>query len=407
MLIMKFVIFFAWVCIASTKPTVRLGFKNYTGHPKDYRIKSLNGVHLIAKYNYPVETHTVRTRDGYILDNFRIPSSGRCTKSTPKPVVLIQHGMTASADSFLMTGPKTGLPFMLADACYDVWLSNCRGVRYSLRHSSLKSSQDSFWSFSWHEIGMEDLSAQIDYIVSTTNQSALHFVGHSQGCTTLMVLLSMKPEYNWKVKTANLMAPAVFMQHSTAGVINKLQKIIMKMKDCSFFGQTSVLNFVVGLFCKLSSLKKFCLNLYMLSGSPSKNMNKTIIPTLLATHPAGISSRQPKHFLQVRKSGKFRPFDFGVKKNRMIYKQVLPEEYPLEKVRPMSPIHIYYSDGDKMTTTIDVLILANKLDKVVKHHIPDSTWDHTDFIFAKTVDKVINEPIIGIIDQFENLETRK
>ncbi|XP_052853831.1 lipase 1-like isoform X1 [Drosophila gunungcola] len=406
MLLMKFVIFCAWVCIAiaSAKRKVKFGLQNFTGHPNDYRLKVFTGVHIIATYNYPVETHTVLTRDGYILDNFRIPSSERCRKSGVgvKPAVLIQHGMTASADSFLMTGPRSALPFLLADACYDVWLSNCRGVRYSQRHSVLKSSQDAFWRFSWHEIGMEDLSAQIDYILATTGHSALHFVGHSQGCTTLMVLLSMRPEYNRKIKTTSLLAPAAFMHHSTDGMINMLEKVIMEMKDCNFFGHTSVLNFVLALLCHHSTLKKLCTSLFLLSNSKSKNMNQSIVPLLLATHPGGISSRQPKHFLQIRKSRKFRPFDFGPKQNKKIYKQCSPPNYPLEKVRPMSPIHIYYSDGDKLTSARDVLKLASKLDNVVKHHIADSSWEHTDFLFAKTVDTVINQPVIKVIDQFES-----
>jgi len=82
---------------------------------------------------------------------------------------------------------------------------------------SLDPSDEDFWRFSWHEIGTEDVAAFIDYILGTTNQSAVHYVGHSQGCTTLVVLLSMRPEYNQFVKTAILLGPPVFMGHTHAG----------------------------------------------------------------------------------------------------------------------------------------------------------------------------------------------
>lgn len=221
-----------------------------------------------------METHTVRTGDGYILDMFRIPSSPNCKEDGFKPSVLIQHGLISLADSFLVTGPRSGLPFMLADRCYDVWLSNSRGVRYSQRHIRLKASQDAFWRFSWHEMGMEDLPAMIDYILSTTNEEALHFVCHSQGCTTLLVLLSMKPEYNRMIKTANMMAPAVFMKHARNKLMKMFGSIIMSMKDSSFFGPLDAIRFLLSVFCKCSKFKKLCAFMFILaSEEPTSYMN--------------------------------------------------------------------------------------------------------------------------------------
>ncbi|XP_070073656.1 lipase 1 [Drosophila takahashii] len=398
----KFVLIFAWLCRVRAQTKVQLGMQNFTGHTYDYRIRVFTGLHIIDSYDYPVETHTVVTRDGYILDIFRIPSSQKCKWRGIKPVVFLQHGLTCSADTFLMTGPKTGLPFMLVDICYDVWLSNCRGIRYSRRHTRLKSSEEEYWGFSWHEMGTEDLPAQIDYILTYTQQSGLHFVGHSQGCTTLMVLLSMRPEYNEKIKTATLLAPAVFMQNSQSQMINQFEGIIMSMKDCDFFGHNNVMRFLITIICKLAKMKRFCTTLYMMSSAkPSRYMNETIIPIVLSTHPAAISSRQPKHFLQVRRAGKFQLYDFGAEQNMKIYNQSLPPEYPLQNVRPLSPIHIFYSDGDTMTVAKDVLQLINTLASVVPHRIQYPLWAHSDFIFAKSVDTVVNQPIIEIIGEFE------
>jgi len=138
----------------------------------------------------------------------------------------------------------------------------------------MKSFGEAYWGFSWHEIGMEDLPAQFDYILSTTQQKALHFVGHSQGCTTLMVLLSMRPEYNEKMKTISLLAPAVFMHNSRSGLVNKLESIIMKMKDCDFFGHTDAMRFVITVLCGFASMKRYCTSLYLMANAqPTKFMN--------------------------------------------------------------------------------------------------------------------------------------
>nr|CAD7207175.1 unnamed protein product [Timema douglasi] len=63
---------------------------------------------------------------------------------------------------------------------------------------------------------MFDLSAMIDYVLSTTGESSLYFVGHSMGATIAVVLLSERPEYNEKLKITILLAPVVRLRHNTS-----------------------------------------------------------------------------------------------------------------------------------------------------------------------------------------------
>lgn len=107
---------------------------------------------------------------------------------------------------------------MLADAGYDVWMGNARGTENSRKHKHLKPNglwQKEFWSFSWHEIGVYDMPAFIDYILEQTNHEKLTYVGFSQGTTTFFVMASMRPEYNEKILEANLMAPVAFLKGTT------------------------------------------------------------------------------------------------------------------------------------------------------------------------------------------------
>jgi lysosomal acid lipase/cholesteryl ester hydrolase len=94
-----------------------------------------------------------------------------------------------------------------------VWLGNSRGSDHSLQHKNLTSKSKEYWDFSWHEIGFYDVPAMIDCMLNETKTLRTFYVGHSQGTTSLLVMLSMRPEYNRKIIQAHLMAPAAFMKN--------------------------------------------------------------------------------------------------------------------------------------------------------------------------------------------------
>ncbi|KAI5641044.1 alpha/beta hydrolase fold domain-containing protein [Phthorimaea operculella] len=156
----------------------------------------MNFTHLACKYKRNVTTHHVKTRDGYILTLFRLHGKG--------DVVFIMHGMTSSADDWITPGPNSSIPYLLNDAGYDVWLGNGRGNTYSRKHEFLSPDHDAarFWNFSWHEIGLEDVPAMIDYVLLETNRTTVKYICHSQGGTSFLVAASLKPEYNKKFSIA-------------------------------------------------------------------------------------------------------------------------------------------------------------------------------------------------------------
>lgn len=145
---------------------------------------------------------------------FRIPYSHKLQNANkPRPSVLIQHGLFSCSDAWMFNGPNDGIAFLLADAGFDVWLGNARGNTYSRNHTSRLVDHPYFGRFSWHEIGHYDLASMIDYILKINQQKSIHYVGHSQGTTSFFVLLSTRPEYNEKIKTAHMLAPVAFMNN--------------------------------------------------------------------------------------------------------------------------------------------------------------------------------------------------
>lgn len=103
---------------------------------------------LVTKYEYPLESHTITTKDNYILTIHRIPHGKNNAEETNKPVVYLMHGMLCSSADWVLMGPEKGLAYILADLGYDVWMGNARGNTYSRKHVSLEPDYDkSYWKF--------------------------------------------------------------------------------------------------------------------------------------------------------------------------------------------------------------------------------------------------------------------
>lgn len=191
---------------------------------------------LIADAGYYGEAHQVVTEDGYLLTVHRVLPAFIDQGRTRKPVFLM-HGIVATAADFLITGPNVALGFYLAQCGYDVWLGNARGSRHSMKHPIYSPDSKEFWQFSWHEIGYYDLAAMIDYILAVNRASQLFFIGHSQGTTTLLVLLSTRPEYNYKIAQAHMMAPSAFRKKTTRFkiAIDYLEYLVKISRNLSSF----------------------------------------------------------------------------------------------------------------------------------------------------------------------------
>lgn len=173
---------------------------------------------LINSAGYKGESHLVETQDGYILKVHRIVPK---KPNTLKKPVFLMHGLLAASADFVITGPQTALAYYLSDAGYDVWMGNARGNKHSSKHKKFHPDSKNYWSFSWHEIGFYDLPAMLDYVLKFKNSTKLFYVGHSQGTTSLLVLLSSHPEYNEKIIQGHLMAVSAY-RNSLPGSLDQI-----------------------------------------------------------------------------------------------------------------------------------------------------------------------------------------
>lgn len=83
-------------------------------------------------------------------------------------------------------------------------------VNYNNNYKYLKIRCVNFLNFflpRFHEMGLYDAPASIDFILNYTQRSKLSFVGHSAGTTVFYVMASERPEYNRKIAGHISLAP--------------------------------------------------------------------------------------------------------------------------------------------------------------------------------------------------------
>ena len=73
-----------------------------------------------------------------------------------------------------------------------------------------------FVNYSWHEMGVYDLPAVLDYVLTNTSQKDLYYIGHSMGTSMFYVLTSSMPQYNKKIKLMTSLAPIAYMAYTTS-----------------------------------------------------------------------------------------------------------------------------------------------------------------------------------------------
>ncbi|OXA39150.1 Lipase 3 [Folsomia candida] len=265
---------------------------------------------------------------------------------------------------------------MLADAGFDVFIANCRGNKYSQGHADATVTTDNvkYWEFSFHEMGVYDNPAIIEMVTNVTGVRRMYYVGHSMGGTSLAIMLSERPEYNERISTAFLLAPALYL----GSTLKYLQPFF---KSVNYY-QYSFNKFVHGKLDAYKSLKQavgrrpeevclreegacetiepngdsviissahfsgFCGNLLFLGGGyDAPQTNYTTFTQALGTFPETTSTKTLTHFFQFIKSNTFCQFNYGFSWiNRLKYGKDTSPCYNLDRIS--APLVVYWGQND-------------------------------------------------------------
>ncbi|GAB6018675.1 hypothetical protein CHUAL_000351 [Chamberlinius hualienensis] len=368
---------------------------------------NMTTIELIKNMGYKAELHEFTTADGYIIEIQRILPTNKSYSSFQRqrlPVIL-QHGILSASSSWVLNFPEQSLGFMLADAGFDVWLSNVRGGPYGRKHITLDPKSKKFWDFSFEEMAIYDIAGAIDYVLNVTNHTQVNYIGHSMGTTLGFVLLSQLKQYNNKIKVFYALAPAVYLHHMKSilfrlfihfeTVIEKVMSIL----SYYWFPPSDDYSPNEDKYCHPNST--FCMALISeLVGPNIKQLNRTRISVYIHQSLKITSTRAFHHYAQVYNSEKFRRFDWGIFENLRKYWRLSPPEYPLESIT--TPTIFFCGRNDYITSLEDIFQTSQRLPYHLQtFYAQDPEWNHLDFVttFNGTI---INQPLIDMMTRLDN-----
>jgi len=346
----------------------------------------MNTSEIIQFWEYPVESHRVNTSDGYILTMFRIPY-GRSQAGAPapnKPVVFLQHALLDSSFAWVLNLPHESLGYILADLGYDVWLGNNRGNKYSKAHLSYRVNSKKFWDFSWDEMALYDLPAQIDYVLNFTNRTSVSYVGHSEGTIQMFANLAASDELWDKINYFAALGPVAWTYHLTSIPLEILAglrvDIIFEIFGMKEFLTADFINTFGKIACRLTP--SLCNVFIELLCGPSKQANNTRMDIYIAETPSGTSVKNMAHWAQGVRVDKFNMFDYGSKrKNKAKYGTDEPPEYNLTKIEKV-PISLFSGSEDLLADPTDVSALETAISYRLKTNLELYKYAHLDFTWG-------------------------
>ena len=379
---------------------------------------------LIKSRAFGSETHHVTTQDGYILGVVRITNAK--IKGQLKGPVLLQHSLMASAQCWLNNSPLDGLNdgndaevghnlgFELAKRGYDVWLGNSRGTDYSKNHTKFHSKSKAFWNFSIDEMIKYDMPATIDYILNITKHPTIGYVGYNQGTALMFGLLASETKYSDIIKPFIALGPLVLVNKETTAPLmfkqsgngggNKMIDMFAK-KEGSYldakamrnFGQSSCKN-EPQCYLTVKSMEPF------MGRQNIENTNVTRWSIYLFSESLSESAKNIHQWNQqyAHDNRKFTMYDYGEKSNNERYGQSTPKPYDLSQIKNKY-ISVYYSENDGVVGPEDVhdLELQVSATKMEMNLIHDKEFSHSDFLFGKNTDSMINSKVVETIQKYD------
>ncbi|XP_015114439.1 lipase 3 [Diachasma alloeum] len=357
-------------------------------------------MNMVKNAGYVLEKHIVETDDGYLLTVHRLPNAS----GSP---IFLQHGLLSSSADWLSLGKEKAFPYLLSNLGYDVWLGNFRGNALSKAHVNLSTDESEYWNFSWHEMGIYDLPAMIDYVVSNTNKKAI-YIGHSMGTTGSYVMAAERPDMQDKLKLIISFAPVVYLAHIKsplrllAPVSDELEIISKTFGYNELFAADDVAGVLLRHSCSSNIVNgDLCANiLFAIVGFDPAQIDWEQLTTIAGLTPAGSSTKCFIHYLQEVEPNQFRQYDYGAFDNLKKYGTLTPPKYDISKIKV--PIACFYGDNDWLADVGDVKRFYAKLPNGISiQRVNLTSFNHIDFLWAKDAPGLLYDPTIDIIKSFD------
>ena len=349
----------------------------------------------------------MQTGDGYLLGLHRLGwkkgEEGVRVNSGPgslqKKVVYLHHGLLMNSEVWVcLTEKERCLPFALVERGYDVWLGNNRGNKYSKKSIHHAPNTTKFWDFSMDQFAFHDIPDSIEYILSTTNQPSLSYIGFSQGTAQAFATLSIHPTLNDKVDVFIALAPAMAPSGLSNGIVDALVKASPEVIFLAF-GRRSILSSATmwqqilypPIFTRLIDASlTFLFNWTGRNISPHQK---------LAAYPhlySFTSTKSVVHWFQIIRTASFQLYDddvqapLGIGAPERYYKVA---RFPTRNIK--TPITLVYGGSDSL---VDIKVMLKELPRhTTAREIPH--FEHLDFLWAQEVEKLVFPHVFQALEE--------
>lgn len=305
-----------------------------------------------------------------------------------------------------LTDAQRCLPFELVERGFDVWFGNNRGNKYSKKSINCSPTSAKFWDFSIDEFALHDIPDSISYILETTKQESLSYIGFSQGTAQAFASLAIHPKLNRQVNVFIALAPAMAPAGLSNGIVDSL---VVASPSVLFllFGRRSILSSATmwetllypPLFTRLIDMA-----LSFLFNWQTRNISAS---QKLAAYPhlySFTSTKSVVHWFQIIRNKCFQMYDDDVHQPMSVsttskYSKVA--RYPTRNIK--TPIVLVYGGSDSL---VDIKVMLKELPpKTVATEIPH--YEHLDFLWARDVDAQVFQHVFDALESFTDAEHTK
>ncbi|PON86485.1 AB-hydrolase lipase domain containing protein [Trema orientale] len=330
---------------------------------------------VITELGYPYEAIRVITSDGYVLLLERIP------RRDSRKAVYLQHGILDSSMGWVSNGVVGSPAFAAFDQGYDVFLGNFRGL-VSREHIDKNISSRQYWRYSINEHGTEDIPAMIEKIhqVKTaelklsqpgleeeTSEDQLYrlcAVSHSLGGAAMImyVITQRIQEKPHRLSRLVLLSPAGFHDDSTF-VFTVVERFFLLLAPLleplvpGFYIPTRFFRMLLNKLARdfhnypaVGGLVQTLMS-YIVGGDSSNWVGVLGLPHYNMNDMPGVSFHVALHLAQMKRSGRFRMYNYG---SASVNMEIYGSPEPLD-------LGEYYEFID-----IPVDLVAGRKDKVIR-----------------------------------------
>ena len=278
-------------------------------------------------------------------------------------------------------------------------LGNNRGNKYSKKSVKVSPQTLDFWNFSMDEFAFHDIPDSIAYVLETTGQESLSYIGFSQGTAQAFATLAIHPKLNEQVNVFIALAPAMSPAGLSNGVVDALVKASPQVLFL-LFGRRSILSSATmwqSLLYPPLFVRVIDLGLSFLFKWKTKNISTS---QKLAAYPhlySFTSTKSVVHWFQIIRNRSFQMYDDDVHPPlslRGTSKYTKVAKYPTRNIK--TPIVLVYGGSDSL---VDIKVMLKELpSQTVATEIPH--YEHLDFLWARDVDQLVFQHVFDALESF-------